>query len=313
MNIYQLKIKINTKIPNHLQFELSSDILVHEVKKPLLKYPLFIDNKPYPKNVLQNYNYNDIVTFFFNNKKFTNVMKMVNAIPKTKNKTNRLNIKNLKRNVTRKNVNVNANVDTNITAHENFTLMLQLLFPTTFPLVNNIETSLSYLLTDKTEFIPFVKPIQKNKLNARNFVSFKGANTALFQFLPAKFNRKFAYLKFDNTIYTVTHVIWINDVMNHPIYKDILLKYNVFEQWRNKYEPEIEIKDQETKLEIVKFINRIMQKTNNPLILADVKKGLDNSITNATIYRGYEKNEISIRRVTMALTALDDLDRKSVV
>lgn len=308
MNIYQLKVKINTKIPNHLEFELSSDILVHDVKISLLKYPLFMDNRLYPRKVLQNYDYNEIVKFFFNNRAFTDIMKNINVNPKSKNKTNRINIKNIKQkqNVTRKNVNANANVDTNIIAHENFTLMLQLLFPTTFPLVNSIETSLSYLLTDKQETIPFIKNDQNNKLRVQKFFSFKGTNPTLFQFLPIKFDRKFAYLKFDNTIYTITRVIWINDVMNHPIYKDILLKYHVFEQWRNKYEPDIDMKDQEMQYEIVKFINRIMQKTNNPLILGEVKKGLLSDDKNPYGIRR-DKNELLINRIVIALTELDNL------
>lgn len=309
MNIYQLKIKINTKIPKYLQIELTSDILVHDVKTPLLKYPLFIDNKPYPKKRLQNYTYNEIVAFFFNNKTFTNIMKNVNAKPN--NKTNRMLVKNIKQNITRKNVNINVEeVDTNITAHENFTIMLQLLFPTTFPLVNNVETSLSYLLTDKTETIPFIKPEQNNKLNPKKFFSFKGANIALFNFLPRKFNRNYSYLKIENSIYTITQVIWINDVMNHPIYKDILLKYHIFEQWKNKYEPTIDTKDQEMQLEIIRFINRIMLKKNNGLILLDVINGLTNNTGKDGEGRKYDrrdKNEILIQRIVNALTSLEKI------
>lgn len=271
MNMYQLKIKINTKIPSHKQFELTNNVLVHEVKSKLSKYPLFTDNKAFPKKLLQNYNYNELVLFFFNNKRFISVMKNINPAVK-KNKTNRMNFKNIKQNVTKKN-KVDDDTDKDlkqneitIIKYENFILMLQLLFPTTFPLVNNMETSLSYLLTDQKEVIPFLKKNNNTYLNVTNFFSFKGTNTNLFQPLP-KFNRKFSYLKFDNNIYTISHVIWINDVMNHPVYKDILLKYNFFEKWKIKYEENIDQKDAESQSEIVKFINRIMLKTNNPLKL----------------------------------------------
>lgn len=263
MNVYQIKMKLLTKIPKNENIELTSSLLQHTVKKPLSNYPFFTDSKPFPKNKLQSLTYDEIVTFFFNNKRFNSVMKNVYMQNKTKKKNYKImNIKKDKN----KDVN-NTDFSENKNKFENFIIMLQLLFPTTFPLVNNIETSLSYVLPNKTENIPFEK--NNVALNKSKFLSFKGTTTKLLRFLPNKFNRKFSYLNINKTIYTISNVIWINDVMNHPIYKEILLKYNVFEQWRTNYESKLDEKEKKERNELIKFILRIMQKTNNPL---DFKK-----------------------------------------
>ena len=86
MNVYQIKMKLLTKIPKNENIELTSSLLQHTVKKPLSNYPFFTDSKPFPKNKLQSLTYDEIVTFFFNNKRFNSVMKNVYMQNKTKKK-----------------------------------------------------------------------------------------------------------------------------------------------------------------------------------------------------------------------------------
>ena len=258
MNIYQLRINLLTEIPNYKQVEFTSQLLVHESKKKLSTYPFFTDNKLLPKAKLQNMNYDEIVYFFFNKQKFKNVMNSVNVVKTVRNKKE-LKIKNLK-NITRKNKEtiVSGSIPVNI-RFDNFILMLQLLFPTKFPLMNNIDTSLSYLLTNEIEKIPFQKKeILDNNINL--LTMFSKTENKYIEFSPIQSNQKFSYLNINQTIYTITHVTWINDVMNHPIYREVLLKYNIYEQWRIKYEEIIQQIDQDKKSEIVKYINKLLER-----------------------------------------------------
>ena len=258
MNIYQLRINLLTQIPNYKQFEFTSKILVHDSKKQLSTYPFFTDNKLLPKVKLQNMKYDEIVYFFFNKQNFKNVMTSVNTV-KTVRNMKELKIKNLK-NITRKNKEniVSGSIPVNI-RFDNFILMLQLLFPTKFPLMNNIDTSLSYLLTNEIEKIPFQK---KNNLdNQINILTmFSKIDNKFIEFLPIQTNQKFSYLNINQNIYTITHVTWINDVMNHPIYREVLLKYNIYEQWRIKYEEKIQQIDQDKKSEIVNYITKLLER-----------------------------------------------------
>jgi hypothetical protein len=38
-------------------------------------------------------------------------------------------------------------------------------------------------------------------------------------------NKKMSYIKYENKEYTVTEIIWLNDILNYPIYTDLLEKY----------------------------------------------------------------------------------------
>ena len=269
-----MKINILTQIPNNKQIEFTSKILVHGNKKILSNYPFFTDNKPFPKQKLQNMKYDEIVYFFFNKQKFTRLMKSINMSKKSTRKNDVYKIPNLKNN-TRKNKEINSELSTLQIKFNNFTLMLQLLFPTTFPLGNNIETSLSYLFPNEMEKIPFEKKtnIDPNNLNLSTLFS-SNANKHI-QFSPISLNQNFSYLNINQNIYTITHVIWINDVMNHPIYREVLLKYDIYEQWRIQYEEKIGQIDQDKQSEIVRYIAKLIQR--KKLKFEKIERSIDKS------------------------------------
>lgn len=259
MNIYQMRINILTQIPNNKQFELTSQILVHGNKKLLSSYPFFTDNKPFPKK-LQTMNYDDIVFFFFNKQNFTTIMKNTNAVKKTVKNYDTYKIPNLKKDTRKKRANNISELSPVQIKFENFTFMLQLLFPTTFPLANNIETSLSYLFMNDMEKIPFEKRINTNTNEVNVSTLFSSNKTKYIKFSPIKLNQNFSYFNLNQKIYTIAHVIWINDVMNHPIYRDVLLKYNIYEQWRLQYEEKINQINQDKQSEIVRYIAKLIER-----------------------------------------------------
>jgi len=280
MNIFQMKINIITKIPNKEKIELTSNILLHNSNKKLSNYPYFTDSTLFPKEKLIYLKYDDIVSFFFNKKEFMNIMKMQNNIYTKKNQS-------IKFNSTRKQ-DIKINSNSNVIKNNNFILMLELLFPTTFPLVNNIETSLSYILQDKKEMIPFE---EKN--------DFFWNTTPILQFLPLNNVNPFSYLKINNAIYTITHTIWINDVMNHPIYKEILSKYHTFEKWKIKYEENLEENDNKNQTEIVKFIIRVIGKNNNKLDFDKAQiKYISSSNSSKLLIQNYNEAFHSLKKIS---------------
>lgn len=260
--IYQLQIHIHTKIPSQTDIILNKDHLVHTVKKPLEKYPLFSYGKLYPRRKLQAFNYDEIVTFFFNKDRFKTILQP--EIPET-----------------------NTEIDANYIKYSNFILMLQLLFPISFPLVNNIETSLSYRLPNNQA----IGVDDTSKL-----LSFKGANLSWLKILPSKFNKKFSYLKLDNNIYTITHTIWLNDVMNHPIYREIIKSYNVFQKWKQEYFKDIETKYNEIEVNIINKINKLINQKFNPLVFTEIE-------TN----RYYGSKSIIINKYNESIKKLNDI------
>ena len=93
-------------------------------------------------------------------------------------------------------------------SNENVTIMLKLLFSTKYFIVNNIHTSL-------------------------DIITKKGSTNSIF-FNP--FDTKFSYIKVNGNTYTVTKVIWQNDIVNHPKYKEMMYAVNdVISKYTEEY------------------------------------------------------------------------------
>jgi hypothetical protein len=190
IGIKQLQMMIKTGIPGKEEYiEFNSSLLPVKSKgKPFAKYPFFSDTHAYPKIKLQDFSYERVVEFFFNKEVFTKLIRN-----KTQKNLPKPNLQKMK-------------VD-------NFELTLRLLFPTTYPLVNNIDNSVEYIIPSKKLF------------------TLKGSNT--FAILPRRFDRKYSYLNIDSETYTITKTVWNNDVMNHPIYSEFIESYREFDTWKS--------------------------------------------------------------------------------
>ena len=226
VGLKQLKIMIKTSIPDKDEYiDFTSDLLNVKNKGKLSKLPFFVDNKPYPKIKLQNFSYERIVDFFFNKVTFKQIMQ--NTTRKNRNEKNTKQIK-----------------------LDNFELTLRLLFPTTFPLVNNIDNSLEYIIPSKKIF------------------TIKGSNT--FNVLPRRFDQKFSYLNIGSEIYTITKTIWNNDVMNHPIYSEILQTYKQFDIWKSDPSNNFlnNAEDETTSMNeiLTKVIEKVYETSEEPLL-----------------------------------------------
>ena len=215
INLFQVKMMVRISDPNKPQlFELKHENLVPD-KTNILKnmnaanYPFITDTVLYPQ-FIQNYNYNRILKFFFNKNRFMDVLQ------EELKKQNQIDSND---------TGVDRDLERNpqFIKKSNFKTMLQLLFPTAFPFINNITQSIDEVIDPDME-------------NIKLFTT-KGSNFG--KILSKKFSKRFSYLNVDNKTYTITRTIWLNDVMNHYLYNELLNTYYVFDDWReNKWKTE---------------------------------------------------------------------------
>jgi hypothetical protein len=242
--IYQLKINIQTSIPKQERVVLTSDLLEYVPslsggKIELEKLPFFSFIHKLPRRKLQGYTYDKIIEFFFNYSVFYRKL--------------------FERNVTRKKQKKGGGKKSKIVVktpeqllklrQSNFILMMQLLFPTNFPYPNNIDTSIGILTKNLEITDEIIKDTELEEENLddmyisqtigkeedffnfkkiQNFFSLKGTNW--FNILPNKLNQRFSYLNMNKKIYTITRTIWINDIMNHPLYRDVIISFHEFDK-----------------------------------------------------------------------------------
>jgi hypothetical protein len=270
IGIYQLKINIRSLIPKQDKLILTSDMLNYGGQATLEKYPFFSTVHKYPRKKLQDMTYDKLLEFFFNIEVFRNKLKRRKVVATKGNNTTPGKKKTGGTN--RKKYNTPAEIL--ILKQSNFVLMLQLLFPTVYPVPNNIDTSIGIITQkpddEEEEEDPEVQeevPVEEEKFdditedkknkkdtenslesgsffdfkNIQSFFSLKG--TSIFNFLPNRFKQKFSYLKIGGQEYTITRTIWLNDVMNHPVYSDVIKTYHLFEIWKENKKEIQEIKE----------------------------------------------------------------------
>ena len=93
--------------------------------------------------------------------------------------------------------------------NNNVVIMLKALFPSVFPFTNNVDDSFSSLIQN------IISPVN-------------------FSLAP-----RFSYLKINNNINTVTNVVWLNDILNHPEYLKFLQKVYAYLVWADNEKKEI--------------------------------------------------------------------------
>ena len=192
LGIYELKISMSTIIPGQRQdITFNRSMLYNPENKSqssvgLSNNPLFTFEVRYPIDKI-NKSYDSIIEFFFNKQAFETVLRAEEH--KIGNKPPAVNDPDYIKYCNDKN---------DITTH-NIMAMLSLLFPTRYPVINDIKDSYS---------------IHKGTPDLK---------TLLFNPLT---NHRFSYLKIGSETYTTQKVIWKNDMMNHPDYREFLMNKN---------------------------------------------------------------------------------------
>jgi len=194
--IKELQIKFYTNLENkELKFiDFNLNMLYNETvvdgkkselnKTGLKNLPYFTTSKRYPlEKLLKELNsYQERVRFFFNEESF----KKLNLYEPN-------------------NIPLDDTDILNETAKHNVMVMIKLLFPTKFMVINNFHNSYDHVLDNASAEPFYINP-------------FKSTN--------------FSYLKLsDGKIYTFTRLTWLNDILNHPLYRNFLNEFNVFISW----------------------------------------------------------------------------------
>jgi len=199
-DIEELKINLFTNIKDASlrTIELTKSILYHPemegITEVLNEHPYFTFDVKYPLNRLRYLTYKDRVEFLFNKEKFR---ERLEAYSKDKNTLRKGQVKSQA-----DEQQYYKQRDRNI--EKNVMVMLEVLFPTKFPVINDIQTSYD-IVFDKSKFKRMV------------------INPIITQY--------YSYLKMGEQIYTFKKVIWMNDILNHPKYQRMLSEYRKLVDW----------------------------------------------------------------------------------
>ncbi len=204
-HLKSIKIMIDSNIPGVSPFPFTKQSIVFpnseesEGKgstKSYSEYPWFTPEIKYDKDNLK--------------KRFSTYMKICDlffSISSFKQYFNPIMEKQIKNMSTqneaqiKKTENILSNDDMVKTAKHNIMVMIDLLFPTYFPKKNNFSES--YSIYTNAGFTT-------------------AADKFTFSFSSTK---KFSYIKNGGKEYTITRIVWLNDIMNHPLYKKFVEMY----------------------------------------------------------------------------------------
>ena len=236
-NIEQIVIMVDSNIPGMEPFELTNRTFYHpELKSAQMhafsKHPYFITERKYPKDklyILARMSYKKILRFFFDKKYFETKLigffKQVDAREKEKEKE-----KTEETDEEKKKEKEDKRKKFDDIASHNVKIMIELLFPTTWPAVRNISDShTEYILGKKDQGISF-----KDTVNQKVNFGFATKGTDITSGL-------FSYLKVDSKIYTISRVVWLNDLLNHPVYRKFIDNFINYSLWIERERDRMEI------------------------------------------------------------------------
>lgn len=109
-------------------------------------------------------------------------------------------------------------VDFNAVVNENIMMMLTLLFPTSYPIPGNINSSYKLIILDDQGFHFSLNDLVPGALKPYVFST----------------QAMYSYLKIDGKTYTITQVLWLNDLYNHRDYAELVIKYDKLTRWKER-------------------------------------------------------------------------------
>lgn len=188
----------------------------------LSKYPLFTDSVLLPRLKIEALSRKEQIRFFFDKTVFSSLIVSVT------------------------NVNID---DRNKNSETNLEILLNILLPTSFPIVNNISDTFS-------ENIKNVIPIPKvDDFNIFKLFSIKKNN--------------YGYLKINGSDYTVSKIILVNDIINDKIFTNLIRSGKIFKMWIDSIKKSIIEETRKLNEEIETLIKKHMGTIINTLKAAD--------------------------------------------
>ena len=239
VGIEQINITLIPNTADKTPIELTSDIIYHplmaniQTKGALDKYPYITGEIVYDKNYLYQLSYDKRIRFFFNKNKFREYildgMSIITYTDVTYTDT------------------INANINTNID------IMLKSLFPTIYPASGNNINSLEQI----------IKGISPSMFSSIISTTINYVLPSALRFLSPALAVYYSYIKIGGQIHTVTRTIWLNDFVNHPLYRDLITGYSDFIKWQKTTMVSIDA-------EISQYINQVGKKIKTEFIYPDL-------------------------------------------
>lgn len=198
IEVEQIAIIIDTNRPNN---NTKNDFLTKHIfygHNPSFKdkfyeeYPFFTRSVKIPKSELLRKTFNEKIMFFFNRKTFVDTLSKKKIFEEMK-----------------------QNDDDEVVKY-NITTMIELLFTTVYPLVNDNSDSFNKLILKRSLYT----------------MSLDGSIPNLFKSMIPSLNVDFSYITLDGKDYTVTSTCILNDIVNHPEYKKLMLKLVEIKKWK---------------------------------------------------------------------------------
>ena len=210
-DVEQISILINTNIPNdnnkhYITKHIFMDYEASNAQKKNEEFPFFTSTVKFPKQILQKKTFNEKLNFFFNRKTFIDVL--TNDVDYTE-----LDIEDSK------------TLRDEIT-HYNIATIIELLFTTVYPIINDNKDSFNNLIAKKVTY----------KL------SFDGTIPKFLKKIMPSMDVNFSYIKLNGKEYTVTSTCVVNDILNHSEYNKLIYKFHDFKKWKLHTVNEIELK-----------------------------------------------------------------------
>lgn len=237
LTINELKIMINTDTEKDY-VEFTSSMLYHPKLKSveLSKFPFICGDLEYPKIAMffiAQKGYTEIVSLFFNKAKFREKMQEFMKFEKRRSFASPQDSDSTKERLELKIQNIKTRLSDS-----------QLSKTTSDGLNNEIEKIQRELYDNKNKFY-MKKSMKDDKILSNNIMLMlkllfatsypakfnisSSFNEYILQKSPSMFEpeidhnlEKISYLKIDNKTLTITKITWLNDIMNHPLYRKLM-------------------------------------------------------------------------------------------
>ena len=251
IEVEQITIIIDTNRPNKTKLDFLTKNIFYSYNSSIKdkfydEYPYFTRSVKIPKDYLLRKTFADKLKFFFNRKTFIDTLsneKIFSSFQEMEEDDEVINY--------------------------NLTTMIELLFTTVFPSVNDNKDSFNNLILKRGMYT----------------LSLDGTVPNLFRSMFPSLNVDFSYIILDGIDYTVTSTCILNDILNHPEYNKMIHKMSELKKWKIQVKNEVEAKMLRMKKKI-KF--SIEQNFNN---YAKVKYEFDKNIRNYSHYNSNRETE----------------------
>jgi hypothetical protein len=231
IDVKSLKIMLMTNLEESDEKEYGIPFTSQVLYNPELKmgskmnlYPSLCISHLYPRERFTKYTYDQRVRLFF--------------------QPNRLKQKMEEWNQKNPLVSIPSRTDNskkwNNMVYQNIFTMLEILFPTSLPIKNNVHDT--YL-----DLVPNKQLDPDEKMNSTGLFDMQKIKRDISQLIGGPM--PYSYLRLNGKIYTITRAYWLNDIFNHPIYKELAMEFEEFKKWKGEMKDRIEKEKIEVKKE----------------------------------------------------------------